>query len=224
MTAFHRAMILAAGRGERLRPLTDTTPKPLIRVAGKSLIEYHLEKLARAGIRDIVINTAWLAEKIHRQLGDGSVYGVNIHYSDEGTALETAGGIIKALPLLGEQPFLVVNGDIWTDLDFATLPPLHPEHLAHLVLVDNPAHNTRGDFALEDGLLKTRGDNCYTFSGIGIYRPAFFSGQQQGILALGPLLRQKAEQQLISAQLYNGQWTDVGSVERLQQLEQQISL
>lgn len=219
----NRAMILAAGRGERLRPLTDTTPKPLIKVAGKSLIEYHLENLAKAGIKDIIINTAWLAEKIHAQLGDGSRYGVSIRYSDEGYALETAGGIINALPLLGEQPFLVINGDIWTDFDFSTLPALKAEYLAHLVLVDNPEHNTQGDFSLKNALLKNSGENSYTFSGIGIYRPAFFSGQKEGISALGPLLRQKAKLNLVSAQLYNGLWTDAGSVERLQQLEQQLS-
>ena len=224
MTAgIDRAMILAAGRGERLRPLTDTTPKPLIKVAGKSLIEYHLENLAKAGIKDIVINTAWLAEKIHAQLGDGSDYGVSIRYSDEGTALETAGGIIHALPLLGDSPFLVVNGDIWTDFDFSGLPELKPEHEAHLVLVDNPEHNTRGDFSLENGLLKNSGENSYTFSGIGIYRPAFFAGRQQGVCALGPLLREKAEKNLISAQLYHGQWTDVGTITRLQELEQQLT-
>ena len=142
-----KAMILAAGRGERLRPLTDKIPKPLIKIAGKSLIEYHIENLATAGYKDIVINTAWLAEKIHAQLGDGAQYGVSISYSDEGTALETAGGIINALPLLGKGSFLVVNGDIWCDYNFSKLPGLNPGIQAHLVLVDNPGHNPEGDFA-----------------------------------------------------------------------------
>ena len=142
-----KAMILAAGRGERLRPLTDTTPKPLIKVAGKLLIEYHIYNLAKAGITEIIINTAWLADKIHDELGDGSKYNVSIQYSDEGEALETAGGIIKALPLLGNEPFLVVNGDIWCDYDFTKLPELEESKQAHLILIDNPEHNLKGDFA-----------------------------------------------------------------------------
>jgi MurNAc alpha-1-phosphate uridylyltransferase len=218
-----KAMILAAGRGERLRPLTDVLPKPLLRVAGLSLIEYHLHRLAAAGIEEVIINTAWLAEKIHAQLADGKNYGVSIRYSDEGTALETAGGIIRALPLLGEKPFLVVNGDIWCDLDFAELAPLAEDREAHLLLVDNPEHNTEGDFALQRGLIKNSGDSRYTYSGIGLYRPAFFAGQPAGALPLAPILRTKTEQGLVSGQLYHGRWTDVGTIERLQLLEQQLS-
>jgi len=214
-----KAMILAAGRGERLRPLTDELPKPLIKVAGKSLIEYHIENLAKAGIKDIIINTAWLAEKIHQQLGDGTKYGVNITYSDEGTALETAGGIINALPLLGEEPFLVVNGDIWCDFDFSTLPALSANTQAHLLLVNNPEHNPEGDFALHNKLIKNTGDTMYTFSGIGIYRPAFFSTQKKGISPLAPIIREKCEKDLVSGQHHSGRWTDVGTLQRLQQLE-----
>jgi len=217
-----KAMILAAGRGDRLRPLTDTIPKPLIRVAGKSLIEYHLQNLAAAGFREIVINTAWLAEMIHQQLGDGSNYAVNIQYSDEGTALETAGGIINALPLLGNEPFLVVNGDICCDFDFSTLPELEPQTQAHLVLVNNPEHNPAGDFALQDNLVINKGDPMYTFSGIGIYTAAFFAEQKTGALPLAPVIRNKCEAGLVSGQYYNGLWTDVGSIERLQALETQL--
>ncbi|MBE9567780.1 MAG: nucleotidyltransferase family protein [Proteobacteria bacterium] len=217
-----KAMILAAGRGERLRPLTDETPKPLIEVAGKSLIEYHLQNLAAAGIHDIIINTAWLAEKIHQQLGDGSDYGVSIQYSDEGTALETAGGIINALPLLGEEPFMVINGDIWCDLDLSTLK-IKNNALAHLVLVNNPEHNAKGDFALEHGLIKNTGDSMYTFSGIGIYSPEFFAQQKHGSSALAPLIRNKTDLGLVSGQLYEGSWTDVGTTGRLQELETQLT-
>lgn len=214
-----KAMILAAGRGERLRPLTDTTPKPLIKVAGKSLIEYHLEKLADSGFKEVIINTAWLAEKIHQSLGDGSRFNLCIRYSDEGEALETAGGIINALELLGDNPFLVINGDIWTDYDFKQIPALHDNSEAHVVLVNNPEHNPGGDFTITDGKLGNMGQDRYTFSGIAVYSPAFFSGCQKGISPLAPLLKQKAENNLVSAEYYTGYWTDVGSIERLQQLE-----
>ena len=217
-----KAMILAAGRGERLRPLTDTLPKPLIKAGGKSLIEYHLDKLATAGFKDVVINTAWLAEEIHRALGDGGRYGLGIQYSDEGTALETAGGIIHALPLLGDEPFLVINGDIWTDFDFATIRPLAADSLAHLVLVDNPAHHPDGDFSLVDGYLQNSGRPAFTFSGIGLYAPAFFHRASQGIKPLAPMLREAADRGRITAQHYTGAWTDVGTIERLQQLEQNL--
>ncbi len=210
-----KAMILAAGRGERLRPLTDTTPKPLLKIAGKMLIEYHLINLATAGFKDIIINTAWLAKKIHQVLGDGSQYGVNIHYSDETEALETAGGIIHALPLLGKEPFLVVNGDIFTDFDFASLKPLDATIQAQLILVPNPEHHQQGDFAINHGLLSNQSENRYTYSGIGSYSPRFFSGYKVEKLALAPLLRNKAENRCVSAQLYNGKWTDIGTIERL---------
>ena len=218
-----RAMILAAGRGDRLRPLTDKTPKPLIKVAGRSLIEYHIDKLAAAGIKDIIINTAWLADKIHQQLGDGSNYGVDIKYSDEGEALETAGGIINALPLLGEKPFLVINGDIWCDFDFSSLSQLATDSQSHLVLVKNPEHNQKGDFALQDGMVKNNGKPMFTFSGIGIYKPEFFAGQKAGITPLAPLIRKKCDDKLVSGQIHQGLWTDVGTLERLQVLEKQLS-
>jgi MurNAc alpha-1-phosphate uridylyltransferase len=217
-----KAMILAAGRGERLRPLTDKTPKPLIKVAGKSLIEYHLQSLSASGFNEIIINTAWLAEKIHHEVGDGSDYGVSIRYSDEGKALETAGGIIRALPLLGDKPFLVVNGDIWCDYDFSKLPEPGGNQLAHLILVNNPEHNQSGDFALHNGLVKTSGDAMYTYSGIGIFSPAFFTDQPSGPLPLGPIIREQCQNDLVSGELYEGLWTDAGTVERLQQLEKQI--
>ncbi len=218
-----KAMILAAGRGERLRPLTDEIPKPLIKVAGKSLIEYHLHNLSNAGFKEIIINTAWLAKKIHQQLGDGSNYGVSIQYSDEGNALETAGGIINALPLLGDSPFLVVNGDIWCDFDFTTLPELNDSTQAHLVLVNNPAHNQDGDFALQDDLIKNTGESMHTYSGIGIYSPDFFLNQSSGSVPLAPIIRNKCNDGLVSGQFYDGSWTDVGTLERLQELESQLN-
>ena len=215
------AMILAAGRGERLRPLTDSTPKPLIEVAGKKLIEYHIENLARAGITDIVINTAWLSEQIHTALGDGSHYGVNIHYSDEGEALETAGGIIRALPLLGAS-FIVVNGDIWCDFDFSVWTTKAPGSQAHLLLVENPDHNTAGDFGIVQGKLANTGSPVYTYSGMGIYSADFFKHLPDGKAPLAPILRAKIPQGLISAELHTGLWTDVGTLERLQQLDHDL--
>ncbi|HHJ36302.1 MAG TPA: nucleotidyltransferase family protein [Gammaproteobacteria bacterium] len=217
-----RAMILAAGRGERLRPLTDTTPKPLIKVAGKTLIEYHLNNLAKAGFKEIIINTAWLAEKIHKELEDGSKYSVSIQYSDEGEALETAGGIIRALPLLGEGPFLVINGDIWCDYDFTKLPELAPDIQAHLILVDNPEHNPEGDFSIQDGQIKNTANTLYTFSGIGLYRRTFFAEQGSGPASLAPIIRKKCDNDLVSGEHYSGIWTDVGTLERLKELENQL--
>ena len=214
-----KAMILAAGRGERLRPLTDELPKPLLKVGGKSLIEYHLENLADAGFNEIIINTAWLAETIHQQLGDGSEYGISIQYSDEGTALETAGGIIHALPLLGEQPFLVVNGDIWCDFDFSSLVNFKLATQAHLVLVNNPEHNPAGDFALQQGIIQNSGKQMHTYSGIGIYSSAFFKEQKAGALPLAPIIRGKSDKSLVSGQFHNGLWTDAGTIERLKELD-----
>jgi len=219
MTGEPKAMILAAGRGERLRPLTDTIPKPLIEVAGKPLIQYHIERLRDAGMTDIVINTAWLADSIHDMLGDGSRFGVSISYSDEGTALETAGGIIRALPHLGDGPFLVVNGDIWCDYDFTSLPVMAADKLAHLVLVDNPQHNPAGDFAIEHGLIRNHAASMLTYSGIGMYRKALFEGQPAGPLPLAPILREMADQGLVSGEHYGGRWTDVGTIERLEELD-----
>ncbi len=219
--SLNTAMILAAGRGERLRPLTDETPKPLIEVAGKKLIEYHIDRLKSAGVTRLVINTAWLAEKIHAALGDGANYGVSIRYSDEGEALETAGGIIRALPLLDEQ-FIVVNGDVWCDFDFTEWMYLPLAHEAHVLLVDNPEHNAEGDFAINNGMLANSGNPRYTYSGIGIYSKAFFAGQAAEKAPLAPLLRNKSEQKKVSAQHYGGKWTDVGTVERLRRLQQQL--
>ncbi|MCK4706163.1 MAG: nucleotidyltransferase family protein [Gammaproteobacteria bacterium] len=214
-----KAMILAAGRGERLRPLTDSTPKPLLKVGEKSLIEYHLYKLAQAGIKEVIINTAWLGQQIQQNLGNGEKYNLNIHYSDEGEqALETAGGIIKALPLLGDEPFLIINGDIFTDYDFKQLLNLKLEGEAHLVMVENPDHNGKGDFALKKGWLQNSGESLYTYSGIGIYTKQFFAGYPEGVTALAPILKEKMKKQKVSGELYKYAWTDVGTKERLQQL------
>ena len=217
-----KAMILAAGRGDRLRPLTDEIPKPLLQVAGKPLIEYHIENLAKAGFNEIIINTAWLAEKLHDALGDGSRFGVSIQYSDEGTALETAGGIIHALPLLGDSHFLVVNGDIWCDFDYSTLIDLKHNEQAHLILVNNPVHHLKGDFALVHNMIKNTGDIMFTYSGIGIYSAEFFAQQQPGVVPLAPIIRSKCENDLVSGQYYAGSWTDVGTIERLQELEEKL--
>lgn len=218
-----KAMILAAGLGTRMRPLTDHTPKPLLQVAGKPLIVWHLEKLAAAGFKEVIINIAWLGWQIPEVLGDGSQWQLKLHYSDEQaeTALETAGGIIKALPLLGTEPFLVVNGDIWSD--YPCLPhPLAPNCLAHLILVNNPEHHPQGDFALEAGWVRNNGTLKFTFSGIGYYHPALFANLAYGKRALGSVLRAAMEQNLVSAEHYAGAWLDIGTPERLAQLDQQL--
>lgn len=220
-----KAMILAAGRGERLRPLTDTTPKPLLRVGPKRLIEYHLDNLARAGINDVVVNIAWLGEQIPQTLGNGENYGLSITYSDEGeSALETAGGIIKALPILGDEPFLVVNGDIWTDLDFSTFIQRKLDTEAHLLLVDSPEHNPEGDFALENDFLRDDGEPMLTYSGIGIYTKNFFKGAAHGKVALAPIIREKLKTDAVSGEYYTGKWTDVGTAQRLRQLDMQLTV
>ena len=213
-----KAMILAAGRGERMRPLTDHTPKPLLHIGPHRLIEYHLMNLASVGFKEIVINIAWLSEQIRNTLGDGSNYGVHIAYSDEGDcALETGGGIFKALPLLGELPFLVVNGDIWTDLPFA---PLRQHKLgnalAHLVLVNNPPQHPAGDFYLAHNKLVDSGTQKHTFSGVGIYTKEFFTGETGGAFPLAPIIRKWTQSGSISAELYQGVWDDIGTDERLQ--------
>jgi MurNAc alpha-1-phosphate uridylyltransferase len=213
-----KAMILAAGRGERMRPLTETTPKPLLRVGGQCLIEYHLRALARAGVHDIVINHSWLGQQIVDYLGNGRRYGVAIVYSDESEApLETAGGIIQALPVLDSEPFILVNGDIWTDYDFTRLPQTL-NNKAHLVLVDNPGHHPVGDFSLQSHILKNNGDKL-TYSGIGVYSPALFAGLATGVRPLAPLLRAAIAQGEISGEWYRGQWWDIGTPARLQQLD-----
>lgn len=217
-----KAMILAAGRGERLRPLTDNMPKPMVPVLGKPLIVYHIEKLAALGIVDIVINHAWLGHKLVEALGDGSRFGVRIRYSAEESALETGGGIKRALSLLcdggNDEPFLVINGDVFID----ALPPitaLAADTLAHLWLVPNPEQHPQGDFALSGNRVQEHGQTKYTFSGMGIYHPALFNGTPEGPFALAPLLRAKMAQGRVSGALFEGLWCDVGTIPRLQALE-----
>jgi MurNAc alpha-1-phosphate uridylyltransferase len=214
-----KAMVLAAGRGERLRPLTDTVPKPLVQVAGKPLIAWHLTALARAGVREVVVNLSWLGEQLRAALGDGRSFGVAIRYSEEGPVpLETGGGIFRALPLLGSEPFLVVNGDIWTDLPFGSLT-LAPDALAHLALVPNPPHHPRGDFGLEPpGLVVARDSDRFTYCGVGLYRPEFFDGCQPGRFPLLPLLNRAIAARRLHGELYRGRWSDVGTVARLTEL------
>lgn len=217
-----KCMILAAGLGTRMRPLTDKTPKPLLKVGGIPLILWHIERLAHDGFTDIVINIAHLGYLIPEALGDGSEWGVNITYSDEQEegALESAGGIVKALPLLGDEPFLVINGDIWTDYDFQDHRKLADGILAHLVLVPNPEHNTEGDFALEDN--KVADAKQYTFSGIGYYSPKLFEGVPYGKSALAPLLRAAMKEGKVTGELYEGEWLDIGTPERLELLNAQL--
>jgi N-acetyl-alpha-D-muramate 1-phosphate uridylyltransferase len=210
-----RAMVLAAGRGERMRPLTDHTPKPLLPVRGQPLIVWHLERLARIGVREVIINVAWLGERLRAALGDGSAWGLAIHYSDEGAeALETGGGIFRALPWLGSEPFLVVNGDVYTDFDFAALH-IDREAWAQLLLVPNPAHRPGGDFALEQGRVLEQGSPRWTYAGIGLYRPQLFYDCQPGRFPLLPLLQRAIVAGRLHGQLYLGQWSDVGTPERL---------
>jgi MurNAc alpha-1-phosphate uridylyltransferase len=218
-----KAMILAAGRGERLRPLTDSTPKPLLEVRGKPLIVYHLEALRKAGFNEIVINLSWLGDQIRTRLGNGSEFGISIEYSEEAAALETAGGILQALPLLGER-FVVVNGDVFTDYDFVALNTVEnmaeksSDQLAHLVLVDNPQHNSAGDFSLERTIVGNDGSPRHTFSGIAQYHRSFFDGLAPGKQALAPLLRAAAAEGQVSGELFSGLWVDIGTAERLQRL------
>jgi MurNAc alpha-1-phosphate uridylyltransferase len=231
-----KALIFAAGRGERMRPLTDATPKPLLAAGGKRLIEWHLEKLAALGIEEVVINTSWLAERFPAALGDGAQWGLRIHYSYEGpTPLETGGGMWNALPLLGDasgsdEAFLLVNGDVWTDFDFAGLPK-QPEALAHLVMVDRPPQATHGDFALEaDGVVRADGEHRLTYSGIGVYRPQLFDGWRDIVcepiivdgkpkFPLAPILRAHMAEGGIRGEHHRGRWTDVGTPQRLAALD-----
>jgi MurNAc alpha-1-phosphate uridylyltransferase len=234
-----KALVFAAGKGERMRPLTDRTPKPLLLAGGKPLIVWHLEKLAAVGVSDVVINIAWLAEQFPTTLGDGSRWGLRLHYSYEGAEpLETGGGMLHALPLLGEggsdEPFLAVNSDIWTDYDFALLPR-EPRGMATLLMVPNPDHNERGDFALDAaGVLHSDGEQRLTFAGIGVYRPALFA-QWQGVIGdatgvneipprfkLAPLLRAAMAGGQVTGQAWRGAWTDVGTPRRLQQLNAEL--
>lgn len=217
-------MILAAGRGERMRPLTDHTPKPLLPVGGKPLIVWHIENLAAAGFRDIVINHAHLGQQIEAALGNGKRFGVSIRYSPEAEALETAGGIANALTLLGDESFLVVNGDVFVDIDFSGMRnKLQQNQLAWLLMVDNPEHHPQGDFVLKHGLVLEDGENKLTFSGIGVYHPALFETVQPGSKAkLAPLLRAAMVAGNVGGGHLKGRWTDVGTPERLKQLDQEL--
>ncbi len=210
-----RAMILAAGRGVRMRPLTDHKPKPLLSIAGKPLLQYHIEALAAAGVTEMVINHALMGKMIEDYFGSGRSFNVHISYSAEGSEpLETGGGIKQALPLLGDAPFIVVNGDVWTDYDFSRLPA-EPTGLAHLVMVNNPPHHRGGDFQLRQGKVKDTGQQRYTYSGIGVFRPALFSLARQRVFPLAPLLRSAMQRDLVDGELYPGKWLDIGTVERL---------
>jgi N-acetyl-alpha-D-muramate 1-phosphate uridylyltransferase len=219
-----KAMVLAAGRGERLRPLTDSTPKPLLEVRGKPLIQWHLEAIARAGIREVVVNLAWLGEQIEATVGDGARFGLVVHYSREPAgALEAGGGIFRALPLLGAGPFLLVNGDVYTDFDFARLAAggLAAGSLAKLVMVRNPPQHPHGDFALRDGELFPEGAARHTYSGLGLYSPALFDGCKDGRFPLLPLLQKAMQARALHGELHEGAWTDVGTVDRLEALNAQ---
>jgi MurNAc alpha-1-phosphate uridylyltransferase len=205
-----------------MRPLTDTTPKPLLKAGGQPLIQFHLEALARAGFEEVIINIAYRGDLIQNALGDGSSYGLRLSYSDEGpTALETGGGILQALPLLGPEPFLVLNGDIWTHYPLSQKNPA-PADLAHLVLVDNPTHHARGDFHLSNGRVRLDGVPMLTFSGIGYYRPELFEDCRAGRFPLAPLLRQAINANRVSGEHYCGDWSDVGTPERLAWLDGQL--
>lgn len=230
-----RALIFAAGKGERMRPLTERTPKPLLEAGGKPLIAWHLEKLAALSVRDVVVNTSWLAHCFEPTLGDGSRWGLQLQYSYEGPEpLETGGGMQHALQWLGRDPFILVNGDIWTDYDLARLPR-EPRGLAHLVMVDNPAQHPRGDYALDDeGILHSLGESKLTYAGIGVYRPELLEGWRQIIgnapgvdetpprFKLAPLLQAAMRDGRISGEHHAGRWTDVGTPERLQQLDRAL--
>lgn len=222
-----QAMILAAGRGERMRPLTDRLPKPMLAVGGKPLIVWHLERLAAAGIRDVVINHAWLGHEIENALGDGSAYGVRIRYSPESTALETAGGIAQALPLLGDAPFLVMNGDVWCDWNPAAAPARAgglPDGGAWMLMVDNPVQHPNGDFHLaSDGRLHAQGEPRLTYAGIAVYHPSLFKTVPRGTaMPMLPLFRQAMADGLAQGAHHTGRWTDVGTPQRLADLDAEL--
>jgi MurNAc alpha-1-phosphate uridylyltransferase len=218
-----KAMILAAGRGERMRPLTDSVPKPLLPVAGKPLIQFHIDALAVSGVRDIVINLAWKGEMIRAALGDGMRSGVHIQYSDEGdAALETGGGVFKALPLLGEDPFIVISGDVWSDYPLVQIVSrLRPADVAHFILVHNPDYHRRGDFGLRDGRVIDDGERL-TYANIGVFRPEFFAGCQPGPFALAPLMYEWIGKQRVSGEFYPGRWYNIGTPAQLAQLDQNL--
>lgn len=212
-----KAMILAAGKGERMRPLTLTTPKPLIKVQGIPLIEYHINALVKAGVNELVINHAWLGQQIEDYLGNGNRYGASIQYSAEGEPLETGGGILKALPLLGDEPFLLVNGDIFCDYDFINLK--HSiNHLVHLVLVNTPPYSTQGDFGLVNNLV-TNHNRELTYSGIAIIHPNLFANCTETAFKLATLLRSAVDKNQVTGELFTGYWKDVGTIERLKSVE-----
>lgn len=222
MTQPRRAMVLAAGRGERMRPLTDRTPKPLLAAGGKPLIGHLLEGLARAGVRDVVVNLSWLGERIREALGDGAQYGVHIAYSEEGpVALETGGGVQRALPLLGPEPFLVVSGDIWSDFDFGRLA-LDADADARIVLVPNPPFHPRGDFALEGDRVVDGGASRLTYANIGVYRPALFADCAPGRFPLVNLLRRAIASGRLRGELYEGEWMNIGTPEQLAALDARL--
>jgi MurNAc alpha-1-phosphate uridylyltransferase len=226
-----KALIFAAGLGKRMRPLTNHTPKPLLEVGGRALIVHHLEKLAQCGVRDVVVNTSWLAEQFPAALGDGSRWGLRIVYSYEGgIPLETGGGMLNALPLLGDEPFMLVNGDVWTDYDLARLR--EPVGVAHLVMVDVPPQATAGDFALDaQGVLHPAGEPMLTYSGVGVFRPQIFANWRDSVedsaktrasrprFQLAPILRAQMAYRAVTGEYHAGAWTDVGTPERLRQLQ-----
>ena len=215
-------MILAAGRGERLRPITDETPKSLVEVAGRSLLERHLDHLRAAGIREVVINLGWLGDRIVERVGSGRQYDLDVVYSDErGDVLETGGGIFKALPLLGSDPFLVINADIYTEMPVPDVP-LEDDHDVHLVLVPTPAYRDHGDFNLVDGLVRNGDKPPFTCSGVSIYRPEFFDGCEAGRFSVAPLWRAAADRGRVSGSLYEGPWADIGTPARLAALQDEL--
>ena len=213
-----KAMILAAGFGTRMRPLTDTCPKPLLPVGGRPLIEHHLTRLARAGIKEVVINVSYRAEQIIEALGDGQRFGLSLYYSREATPLETGGGIQAALPLLGEAPFLLVNGDVWCEA-LPDMTALGNEDLAHLLLVDNPDHHPQGDFSLQNGRVAADGEPRLTFSGLSLIDPALVADEPPGAFALAPLLKAAMQRGRVSGEHFAGRWVDVGTPERLATLD-----
>jgi len=226
-----KAMILAAGYGKRLQPLTAKTPKPMLLVAGKPLLQHHIERLAAVGISELVINTSWLAEQIEDYFGDGKDYGVKISWSRESEPLETGGGITKALPFLGEQPFLLINGDIWTDFPLLSAVDcqLSLDQSAWLLLVENPDHNIKGDFGLADGLVSYRPKLTFTFSGVSVIRPQLIYRYAKKIVGqecfpLRDVLRPAIEQQQIAGSVYRGQWCDVGTLARYRQLNGRLAI
>ena len=226
-----KAIILAAGRGQRMMPLTAAMPKPLLEVAGKPLLQYHIEKLCRAGISDIVINHSYLGQQLEDYFGDGHHLDVNISWSAEKVALETAGGIKQALSLLGTAPFLAINGDVWSDINYCQLiqgqsvnPLKNQQHLAHLVLIENPSQNKKGDFGLENGVVSNHSECMWTFSGVALYHPNIVTDCPAGVaMSLTPLLRKAAFNGQVSGELFTGDWQDIGTPERLKALQDQLT-